>query len=202
MTELDIANAALVEIGAAPIGSLQDSSINARTVARLLPVCMETVLTEYPWTFALSMATLSLSSFAPPGGYRYAYDFPVGGKYIRRVYADDYKALPFQVYKLQVGTGKAIATYDPVVSCEYTLDIPVDSWPGLVVSALIARLGSDMALQVQGAAGSKQIMYEKYNDIIARAQNLSLMDENFMRNVQQKEGKVHRIDDYISVRWR
>ena len=76
-SQVDIANQALMMLGASPIVSFDDGSTEAVAVNTLYKPAKSQVLRSYPWRCATSAATLALLEDPPVNPmYEYAYAWP------------------------------------------------------------------------------------------------------------------------------
>ena len=85
LTDIDLCNEALDLVGASPIQSFADGTIEADVCARLFPNVRDRVLREYPWNCAQTRSTLPLYLHDPAWGFSYAYELPNTPDYCLRV---------------------------------------------------------------------------------------------------------------------
>lgn len=80
----DLCNRALQMLGCSPIGSLSppENSPNARACFRVYWECLNLLLRDHAWTFALQRFQLAAGTNAPPFGYKYTYPLPTGWRKI------------------------------------------------------------------------------------------------------------------------
>lgn len=76
MSITDIANAALVELGADRITAIDDNSQNAKACAACYPTVLDAVLRSHPWNSATTRAVLPAEGTAPLFGFGYQYPLP------------------------------------------------------------------------------------------------------------------------------
>lgn len=75
-TSIDICNQALILIGQDPIITMDDSSKQSRLCKRLYEPTLETLLREYPWSFAIRRVILAPETDAPGFGYTHKFVLP------------------------------------------------------------------------------------------------------------------------------
>lgn len=75
-TSIDICNQALISIGQDPIITMDDSSKQSRLCKRLYEPTLETLLREYPWSFAIRRVILAPEVDAPGFGYTRKFALP------------------------------------------------------------------------------------------------------------------------------
>lgn len=76
-TSIDICNQALILIGQEPILTMDDSSKQSRLCKRLYEPTLETLLREYPWTFAIKRVILSPEVETPGFGFMHKFVLPI-----------------------------------------------------------------------------------------------------------------------------
>ena len=156
LTKFDVASAALVLIGAAPVSSF-DSPVSAEEIAchHLYQTCVDHWLSLYPWRFATRTTQLSRSVVPPDTQWRAAYIEPPGIKALQAIRIDlQGSDLPFDRFEnkvlidaVETQTVWAVHTYEP----------PITWWPGyfmaLVEVALAAKLAFALSAKLDLKAG-------------------------------------------------
>lgn len=136
---VDIANDALVEIGAEEIQSLDEASEAARQVKRVYERVRDQVLAEHPWNCALTRVSLPADAAAPTWGYARAFQLPAD-PYCLRVWALSNTAAEFKI------EGRKLLTDEPApLALVYIRRITdpeqISPWCARAISArLAARL--------------------------------------------------------------
>lgn len=76
-SEVEIANSALILVGAEPINTLSDTnSKEARLCNRLFADLRDRLLAHHPWNFAIKRAELAQTSTTPVFGFDFSYQRP------------------------------------------------------------------------------------------------------------------------------
>lgn len=75
-TSVDICNQALILLGQEPIITMDDSSKQSRLCKRLYEPTLETLLREYPWSFAIRRVILSPEVDTPGFGFTHKFVLP------------------------------------------------------------------------------------------------------------------------------
>lgn len=189
MTELEAANRALMLLGVAPIGSLGDSTQAARCMNLLMDGTKKAVLCEFPWAFALRIEPLTATGGSIPGCAN-IYAKPSGALEVRRIYNDAGTAIrEFRVVGGLIGTNGAAS------KVEYVANVSdLNTWPVPMAECLAARLASDAAMTLTGAAGLASMLMQKYMTLASHAAQTSIAEEQPPIN----RAKDHR--DYVNVR--
>ena len=174
MTDLDIANRALVLIGVETIGSLSDHSKAARTMSGALADAKHAVLSEFPWSFNTRIEKL-VSTSGSVSGYSNVFKRPSDALNIYRVYGSD-KNSGIAEYR-QVNN--LIAANISSGSVEYAAYIDnVDTWPAQLQECLATRLASDTAVTMTSNAQLGTALYQKYMMLANHAAQGSVNEEN------------------------
>lgn len=141
LSALDICSRALVQLGAHPIASFNEETTEAHVAAQLYPLTMRTLLSSYPWRFALKQASLARLLTPPASDFRYAYALPAdcvrvlsAGRSVRG------SGLNYRI------AGGALHTDSETVMLTYITQPDESDFPAFFVSALTARLAAAFAL--------------------------------------------------------
>lgn len=174
MTDLDIANRALVLIGAETIGSLSDKNKAARTMSGALTDTKRAVLSEFPWTFNNRIEPLEKTSGSVPG-YSNVFKRPSDALNIHRVYGSD-KNSGIADYR-QVNN--LIAANISSGSVEYSAYIDdVNIWPANLQECLAIRLASYAAITMTGNPQLSTALQQQYMMLANLAAQGSANEEN------------------------
>jgi len=76
-TKLTICNDALIMLGGSPMASLSDGEDKAMIADRLYDDIRDSLLTAYPWTFALKKVQLAQTGDTPANEWTYEYQLPI-----------------------------------------------------------------------------------------------------------------------------
>lgn len=144
VTAVDLANRALVMIGAAPIASFSESNDAAVAANTLYPAAVETLLSRYKWRFASAQVQLSRLAAAPSHKWDAAYSLPSGDIAVHSVFVNDIP-IDYEIYEDKVLCN---ATSSDVVYCDYTFEPDVSKFPAYFRSALVYELAKIFALAV------------------------------------------------------
>lgn len=76
MTDIQLASAALIRIGAEAISSFEEGTAEADVAAALYTIERDGLLSAHPWSFATAQQTLARLAGAPAADFLYAYQLP------------------------------------------------------------------------------------------------------------------------------
>ena len=75
-TTVELCNAALLKLGAEPIASLDDASVEADCAKRLYPFVRDGLLVAHPWSFTLATARLEADPEPPLAEFSHSFSLP------------------------------------------------------------------------------------------------------------------------------
>jgi len=156
MTETDLLNDALSQIGEVGIGSIDDGTTNANYCKTLYPALRDSILRSHHWNFA--MVRVSLAQDVTPPVYEYAYSYTVPSDLLKLVAyaggntststiwtADGMRAvqLPFKV------EGRKLYSNDGTVWIQYVARVTNPSlWDALFYQTVSTWLASKLAMAI------------------------------------------------------
>lgn len=155
---LQIYNLALMAVGAAPLVTVADVSVQADVVRAWYPYCRDSLLREHPWNFAEKRASLTaLVGANPTMDYAYWFNMPSDLLKLRKL-SDEAVDSPYKV------EGRRIACDDPTISILYTYRITDPTYfDPAFVDALVAMLAWKICYPIR-----KEMNLEKAKENIFR----------------------------------
>lgn len=143
-SKTEIASAALVEVGAAPITDLDaDTTTNGDIVRRWYTHTRDSMLRQYTWNFALARQSLSRDVTGPDFEFTYSFSLPTD-PYCLRV-LEMYNST--SEWKVE---GRKLLTDDEAVNLKYISRVsnPVE-FDELFTDALVFRIASNIAVPIK-----------------------------------------------------
>jgi hypothetical protein len=141
-SRVNIANQALMMLGASPIVSFDDGSTEAIAVNTLYEPAKSQVLRAYPWRCATNAATLALLADAPVNPlYEYAYAWPEDAVRILNIMVDGNRHMTNIAWETQ---GKTVLANVQNIMATYVYDVEEPDLDAHVEMALVAKLAMDM----------------------------------------------------------
>ncbi|WP_339053862.1 hypothetical protein [Arsenophonus endosymbiont of Crataerina pallida] len=184
-SEIEICNLALSRVGNSRfINSFREKSKEAEQCSLHYPHCRDTVLTDFPWNFALKRIALADSGNSPPE-WRYAYSYPndcmkaiaiirPGEKYSRPD-----QAINFQVGSDEAGTSKLIYCDQPKAWLHYVAKVTdVNMFDAIFIDALAWRLSAELARSLASNANIGNESFQLYQLAIENAAAHSLSESS------------------------
>jgi ABC-type amino acid transport substrate-binding protein len=188
-SEVEICNLALNEVGrGGQITSLDEQSTSARACKQRYPYSRDAVLRSYDWNFAAKRALCAVvPTSKPPFEYENAYQLPNDCLLVRSIYCGE-----DQKYKIE---GKLIVANwgEEPVPIIYTalIDDPTQFDP-LFVSALAARIASDICATITESSARSQALWSVYQAKLQEARK---------RDAQEGQADVLPIGSWITSRF-
>lgn len=140
--DIDLANLALLFLGADPVAALDDSNKRSSALRRLLPISKREILDIFPWSSCLKRVKLAPEASAPTFGWSCSFRLPpdcvkpwfVNGLRIPNAY---------MAYE-----GRKILANENLVNVIYVAEIPYASMPQSLLSAIAARLAMNAMITI------------------------------------------------------
>lgn len=172
---IEIANRALILIGADRITSLDDQNKGARACKAQYDITRKSELRAYRWAFAMKRTTLPALATPPAFDFSQQYQVPpdqlcldyVGDLFVG-VSTSDYRTASEAQYALE---GRLILCNFPApLKIRYVADITdATQFDAMFVDAFAHRLAIDICESLTASATKQQQVVAKYKDVIQRA---------------------------------
>ena len=131
---INVANAALLKMGAKPLASLTATTAEARIINGNYELIVKDALTKHAWNWAKKRQLLVSSGTTADVG-KYIFELPADLLNLRYV---TYKDRVVDVYESD--EGKIILPYDAEVYAHYTWRVPEAQWPADFAKAIVTYL--------------------------------------------------------------
>lgn len=165
VTKEQIVNLALIKLGATPILSFDDDSLEGRLARASYEHYRDAELRAHPWNFALEQQSLVAASNTPAFGFSYAYDLPEApDKCLRvlRVNEEDENTDLWEVHGRQLFTDFG----SPILIEYIKQETNVSRYDVLFVDCLASRLAKEWAEAITKASTAKQEAREDYKESV------------------------------------
>ena len=173
VSSVDIANSALVKVGAETILSLDDDSKEAQVCKVRYNLVRQIVLRMHPWNCAIKRATTSALTAAPAFGYSYQHQLP----------ADCLRALEVDVqddpeYRIE---GRRLHTDSNEVELKYLYDLEDTSeMDALLTETIAAYLAFDIAYTLTQNGNVRDSMFGLFEAALRRAKTIDAQEDSRM----------------------
>lgn len=177
---VSICNLALSHFGQGKISALNEASREAIECTLKYEPTRDSVLREFPWSFAKGSIALSEVTY-PVIGWDYTYGYPTNCVNIRRVYgiadARNANKEPYDI--VTDGVNKYIVSNLPTAQLEYTVKITDPAlFDAQFVEALSYKLAAAICIPLSGSSQRKSELYQEYKLYLASAQLSSAQESN------------------------
>jgi len=174
LTDVQICNMALSEIGEKSIAALTEASENGRRCNQFYDHARKMVLAAHNWGFAKVRATLVEVSGETAEGWDYLYLYPPKCLMVRKVFnvttIIDPRLQKHEIMLSPVTLQRAIATDDEDAYVEYTADVSDTTMFSVVfVQALVFTLASLLAPKLTGSDQKALTLLQMADREISRA---------------------------------
>lgn len=181
MDKLGICNMALAHIGATPILSLTEESEEARRVVQFYDNDRRVVLRRCPWPFARRRTELTPLETVPLG-YAYAFRYPSGCLYLRKVCTVDTTETIFTPVEYSIAsdsTGRVLYCDESRVIVDYTADVEdVSLMDEQFCEVLSWKLAASVAFKLVGNPEVTQFATQEYERLCQEAIGNALNEQN------------------------
>lgn len=151
---VDIANMALLRVGAEPIVSLSDDNNRARACNLAWPFVRQDVLRQHSWNCATIRATLPASATAPAWEFTARYSLPNDCLHVLEVdVTDDWR----------VENGFIVTLGSGDLNIRYIKDeTDTEKYDPALVAVMYLRLAVEISSRINQSVRSKQLLLEEY----------------------------------------
>ena len=166
-SQIDICNLALTKLGDTNISSITQNARPAKLLNQCYELMLEEVLRAYDWNFATGRAQLARLDEDPIFGYDFQYSLPADYLKIRKFFNAYGAGFIRPQYEIE---GRKLLTNEETVQIIYTKKITDTTYfDSLFISAFAARLALEICESLTGKSTLKQILYQEYQIIMAKA---------------------------------
>lgn len=171
-SKVDIANAALIEIGAPMITALDEDSEAARIINTRFDELLDEELEKADWTFATARAQLAALATAPDFGWTYQFQLPASPYCLRVI--KEVNDVEFII------EGRRILADSAPLQIKYIYRVTdLNDLSALFKSAFILRLAVYLALPLRGSSEVRDRVERDYGIAYARAASKDSQQENY-----------------------
>lgn len=186
LSNIGLCARALVRLGAAPITSFDDDTVESEIAGILYASVRDALLSAYPWSFATGQVHLTKLSDAPTADYASAFQLP--NDFLRAISLGSNGRGRGRRYRI---LRDALHCNEDAVTLTYIFRPEEEEFPAWFDSALIARLAAEFCIPV--------------TENTSRADTLARFAENEFiraRQIDSQQDSPNRIENFnlIDVR--
>lgn len=177
---------ALIKIGATPIASFEDGSVEAEVARNLYPSTRDALLSAHPWSFATAQATLPRLILPPLADYDYAFQLPADFLRALSAGSGEYgRGLDYRIAE------RRLHTNSDDVTLTYVFRPDEGAFPPFFDQALIARLAAEFCLPLTESTARGEALAAAAEDEFRRA-----------KSIDSQQDVPGRIEDFSLVQAR
>lgn len=198
----EIANLAMIHMGAQPIANIDtEKSVAATTAKRLFALLRDLVLRDFPWPFSTKIITMQLVEEDPNEEWAFSYRYPPDSLKLRRILSgvrNDTANTQIRLKITRDDSGLLILTDQSEAELEYTFrETDTGRFPADFTNALALLLAANMAPKLTGGdpfnLGARA--FQRYVAEISIARGAAADEESLDRQVEsefvlEREGDV------------
>ncbi len=167
-TDIDIATAALILIGAAPITSFTETSTEALVASNIYEDVIRSALCASRWRFAANQQELNRLSDAPTGRFDLAYQLPSDLLMLHALTVNN-NIIEYNVYGNLAFTNGSIT--DKVIA-DYSIRVGEEKFPSYFILAVEYALASAFAVSIARDDGLASVLEGKAQQLMQQARTL------------------------------
>ena len=181
-SDIDIAAAALILIGADPITSFTETSTEALVASNIYEDVVQSALCASRWRFASNQAELNRLSDVPTGRYDLAYQLPADLLMLHAITVND-NIIEYNVYGDLVYTNGS--TSDKVIA-DYSFRVGTEKFPSYFILALEYSLSSAFAVAIARDEGLASLLERKGMQLMQQAKTLDSQQQTTRKLVTSR----------------
>ena len=167
-TDIDIATAALILIGAAPITSFTETSTEALVASNIYEDVIRSALCASRWRFAANQQELNRLSDTPTGRFDLAYQLPSDLLMLHALTVNN-NIIEYNVYGNLAFTNGSIT--DKVIA-DYSIRVGEEKFPSYFILAVEYALASAFAVSIARDDGLASVLESKAQQLMQQARTL------------------------------
>ena len=199
MTELDVANRALMKLGASSISSLEEDKKAARVMKDIVASVRDQFLRDNVWNPAVERAILSKSSTAPAWGWASKYPLPAdyikmitvesGSESALNIYVDGDQPVPV---KYRIEGGYIMCDETGALWVRYVKRLTdMTRYDSMMIEALATLYAKEACMAISNDISLKNLLYDEYR---------MLLDTAKKQDGWEDGSTEYQEDEYIAVR--
>lgn len=172
LSDIALCSRALIRIGAAPITSFDDDSVEAEIAGALYEPVRDGLLSAYAWGFATAQEQLTQLETAPIVDFQYAFALP--NEFLRALSAGAGAKGRGVQYRIHQG---ALHTNASDVVLTYIYNCAEEEWPPYFDQALIARLAAELTIPITESTSRAATMFDLAENDLKKARQIDAQQD-------------------------
>ena len=166
-SSINICSQALLKIGASSITSFEDGTAEAEISANLYSQIRDSLLSSYPWSFAIMQTKLARLEQTPLADYRYAYLLP--SDFLRVISAGNGSRGRGTEYKI---VKDCLYSNHQQINLTYIYRPLENNFPAYFCEALINKLAYEFCIPLTESSTRAEFLSKIAEDSISRARSV------------------------------
>ena len=182
-TDVSICSKALLKIGAQTITSFEDGTAESEVSANLYPLVRDSLLSSYPWSFAIKQKRLARLDKTPIADYKYAYQLPPD--YLRIISAgigSRGRGTEYRIYENMVYTN----SNELIIT--YISRVDESIFPTFFQDTLVSALAYEFCLPLTESTSRAEHLQKRAEEILKQA-----------RLTDAQQGTPLKFEDYTLI---
>ena len=167
-SSIELCSKALNKIGANPITSFNEGSVEAEICESMYENLKQKLLCLYTWSFAIKEVELLNSDEIGKYGYEYSYVLPVD--FLRLI-----KISSNAKYKI---AGSYLFCNDEQVKIEYVSNVDEEYFSPLFISSFIYLMAAELSISLLSDTSKYSLFYRLFNSEIKEAKSVDSMQQS------------------------
>lgn len=173
LSNIGLCARALVRLGAAPITSFDDDTVESEIAGILYESVRDALLSAHPWRFALGQAGLTKLVDAPAADYAHAFQLP--NDFLRAISLGANGRGRGRRYRI---ARDRLHCNDEAVTLTYVFRPAEEEFPAWFDAALIARLAAEFCIPVTENTSRAETLYKLAENEFARARQIDSQQDS------------------------
>ncbi len=172
LSDIALCARALVRLGAKPISSFDDGSIEAEIAQSIYTPTRDALLSAYPWSFATQQTELNTLLASPLADYQNAFQLP--NDFLRVMSAgtgQNSQGISYRIYQRALHTD-----FDNIV-LTYVFRPAEADCPAFFDQALIAQLAAELCLPITESTSRAQLLFQLAENEMKRAKQIDAQQD-------------------------
>jgi hypothetical protein len=182
-TAIGLCSAALLKLGAMPIQSFAEGTVEATVAGSLYPIVRDGLLSAHPWSFSVVQARLA--DPATPLALDHAFGFDLPSDCLRVLSAGAGERGRGLRYRIQ---GNQLLADAAAVTLSYQRRPDESHFPPFFVAALVARLAAELCLPLTESSSRADRLHE-----------VAMAELRLARLIDSQQSTPRRIEDFTLV---
>ncbi len=172
LNDVALASRALMRIGAAPITSFDDGSVESQVAEALYGPARDAILSAYGWSFATGQVELVRLQDAPIADYNYAYQLP--NDFLRALSAGVGVRGRGQNYR--IANGRLYADSSSLI-LTYVYRPEEETFPPYFDQVVISRLAAEFTIPITESTSRAEAMFNMADREFKRARQIDAQQD-------------------------